>query len=101
MAKPFTKREAKRIGDMIGVSWKRVDLEQFRRGLAIEMEHGRGRRTNVTHGDVLLTGRIALAHLLEIPDYYDRLERMEREAKREMRLSRAASRGCPSARSRA
>ncbi|HLB66649.1 MAG TPA: DUF5661 family protein [Candidatus Saccharimonadales bacterium] len=82
MGKKFTADEAKQIGDKIGIDWDEVDLEQFRRGLEVEMEHGTkmGADTNVTKDDPLVTGRIALAHLKEIPDYYSRLDKMESEA---------------------
>jgi len=77
----FTTEEAKEIGDKIGVDWALTNLEQFRLGLAIELEHGTADpRTNVTGDDTLLTGKIAWAHLNEIPDYYTRLQEMEREA---------------------
>ena len=77
----FTAEEAKRIGGAIGVDWKTVDIEQFRMGLAIELEHGaRDPQTNVTNDDEVTTGKIALAHLKEIPDYYTRLQKMEAEA---------------------
>jgi hypothetical protein len=60
------------------------DVEQFRRGMEVELEHGvRGLLTNVTDDDPVVTGKIALAHLNEFPDYYTRLERLEEEAKRE------------------
>jgi GNAT superfamily N-acetyltransferase len=77
----FTAAEAKRIGDAIGVDWAIIPLEQFRIGLAVELEHGRhDASTNVTDDDEIVTGKIALAHLNEFPDYYDRLGRMEKEA---------------------
>ncbi len=77
----FTTEEAKRIGDALKVDWSKVWLEQFRLGLAVELEHGaRDPSTNVTNDDELTTGKIALAHLYEFPDYYDRLSRMEQEA---------------------
>jgi hypothetical protein len=79
----FTIDQARAIGERIGIDWGAgdVDLEQFRMGLAVEMEHGsRDPSTDVTHGDEVMTGKIALAHLHEIRDYYTRLERMEREA---------------------
>jgi hypothetical protein len=80
--KTFTVEEAKRIGDAIGADWKKIPLEEFRQGLAIELEHGlHDPQTNVTNDDEVLTGKIALAHLKEFPDYYDRLERLEQEAK--------------------
>jgi hypothetical protein len=77
----FSTDEAKRIGDAIGVDWTAVPLEQFREGLAVELEHGsHDPQTNVTNNDEILTGKIALAHLKEYPDYYDRLARLESEA---------------------
>ena len=73
--------EAKRVGDQIGVDWDRFDLEQFRAGMDVEYEHGsRDPQTDVTGDDPVITGKIALAHMKEFPDYYERLERMEREA---------------------
>ena len=80
--KKYTAEEAKEIGDKIGIDWKDVDIEQFRMGLEVEMEHGSlwGEATNVTKDDPLFTGRIAWAHLKEIPDYYTRLDKMESEA---------------------
>ena len=73
--------EAKRVGDEIGVDWSRFDLEQFRLGMDVEYEHGsHDPQTDVTGDDPILTGKIALAHMKEFPDYYVRLERMEEEA---------------------
>ena len=70
----FTAEEARRVGERIGINWSEVDLEQFRMGLEVELEHGvRNVVTNVTNDDLVLTGKIALAHLLELPDYYTRL----------------------------
>lgn len=81
MKKDFTKEEAKALGEKIGVDWNSVDLEQFRMGLAVEMEHGtHDPQTNVTNDDAITTGKIAWAHLKEIPDYYTRLAKMESEA---------------------
>ena len=77
----FTPQEAKRIGDALGVDWAEVRLEEFRAGLGVELEHGsRDPETNVTNDDEILTGKIALAHLSEFPDYYTRLAQMEEEA---------------------
>jgi hypothetical protein len=77
----FGRDEAKSIGDRLQVDWDKVDLEQFRLGLAVELEHGsRDAETDVTHNDPLITGKIALAHLHEFPDYYTRLAKMEAEA---------------------
>ena len=76
-----TAGEARAIGVTLGISWSKVDAEQFRRGLEVEFEHGsHDPETDVTHDDPILTGKIAWAHLKEIPDYYTRLDRMEAEA---------------------
>ncbi len=74
--------EAKRIGTTLGVNWAKVDPEEFRRGLEVELEHGaHDPETDVTHDDPVLTGKIAWAHLKEFPDYYTRLDKLEGEAK--------------------
>jgi hypothetical protein len=76
--KTFSPQEALAVGNAIGVNWYRVDLEQFRLGLAVELEHGaHDPHTNVTNDDLPTTGKIALAHLKELPDYYTRLAAME------------------------
>lgn len=73
--------EAKQTGAELGVDWATIDLEQFRRGLEVELEHGaRDVETNVTNDDLTLTGKIAWAHLKEFPDYYTRLDKLEAEA---------------------
>ena len=80
--KSFTIEEAKSIGEKLGIKWDRFDVEQFRMGLDVELEHGtRDKSTNVTNDDPLTTGKIALAHLNEFPDYYERLDLLEEEAK--------------------
>lgn len=79
--KKFTDEEAKRIGDKLGIDWDKVQLSEFRMGLGVELEHGaRDPETDVTNNDEILTGKIALAHLREFPDYYTRLEKLEAEA---------------------
>lgn len=81
MSKTFNTKEAHDIGEKIGMDFTKCDLEQFRLGLAVELEHGsHDPETNVTNSDPLITGKIAWAHLEEIPDYYTRLEKMESEA---------------------
>jgi hypothetical protein len=78
--KHFTEEDAKRIGEALGIDWSKWDVEQFRRGMDVELEHGTvDPHTNVTDDDPLMTGKIALAHLNEIPDYYTRLDAMEVE----------------------
>jgi len=77
----FTAEEAKQIGDTLGIDWKYFDVEQFRMGLDVELEHGiRNPKTNVSNDDSITTGKIAWAHLLEFPDYYTRLNKLEADA---------------------
>jgi len=77
----FMAKEAKQVGDKLGIDWKKWDVEQFCMGMDVELEHGTvDPHTNVTNDDPIMTGKIALAHLNEIPDYYTRLEKMENEA---------------------
>jgi len=79
--KQFTESEAKRIGGELKIDWEKIRLEEFRAGLAVELEHGQhDPETNVTNDDEILTGKIALAHLREYPDYYTRLAQLEKEA---------------------
>jgi hypothetical protein len=82
----FTADEARQIGEQIGNDWATspFDVEQLRRGMDVELEHGlHDILTNVTDDDPLVTAKIALAHLHEFPDYYTRLEQMEEQAKRD------------------
>jgi hypothetical protein len=79
----FSSEEARDIGERIGIDWASslFDVEQFRMGLGVELEHGRrDPATNVSDDDEITTGKIARAHLNEFPDYYTRLEKMESEA---------------------
>jgi Protein of unknown function (DUF5661) len=89
MSKPrheFTAEEAHHFGEDIGIDWASApfDVEQFRVGMNVELEHGLHEPlTNVSDDDPHVTAKIALAHLNEFPDYYTRLERLEEEAKRD------------------
>ena len=79
--KEFRLEEAKIIGLKLGINWSKFDVDQFRRGLNVELEHGKIHAdTNVSNDDSLVTGKIALAHINEFPDYYDRLEKLEKRA---------------------
>jgi hypothetical protein len=75
--KKISKAKALELGKKIGINFNDIDIEQFRMGVPVELEH-----RNVTHGNLITTGRIALAHLEEIPDYYTRLDKMEEGYKR-------------------
>jgi hypothetical protein len=66
--KQFTAEEAKAVGEQIGIKWDKFDVDQFRRGMDVELEHGTvDPWTNVTDDDPIITGKIALAHLNEFP----------------------------------
>jgi organic hydroperoxide reductase OsmC/OhrA len=77
----FSPTEIEEIGVRLGIDFKKYSLEEFKKGLQVELEHGKKiGETNITNDDIYLTAKIAWAHLHEIPDYYTRLERMEKEA---------------------
>ena len=79
--KRFNRREARAIGGRLGIDWDEIEVNEFQRGLAVELEHGsRDPQTDVTKNDPHLTGKIAWAHLKEFPDYYTRLDKLEAEA---------------------
>jgi hypothetical protein len=77
----FTIDDAKKIGDALKIDWTKYSLEEFYHGMLTELEHGmQDMETNVTNDNPVFTGKIAYAHLKEIPDYYTRLQKMEDEA---------------------
>jgi hypothetical protein len=79
----FTLDQARAAGERIGIDWdiSPFSLEQFRMGMDVELEHGTADpQTNVTGDDLIMTAKIARAHLNEFPDYYTRLAKMEAEA---------------------
>lgn len=78
-----TETQARAVAGEIGLNFDEAafDVEAFRQGMEVEFEHGsHDPQTDVTHDDPLITGKIAWAHLKEFPDYYERLEAMERDA---------------------
>ena len=81
--KVFTAKKAKELGEALGIDWTKFDVEQFRMGMDVELEHGTENSiTNVTNDDPLMTGKITLAHLNEFPDYYTRLLKLEEKAEK-------------------
>ena len=79
----FTTDEASKIAKdlKIDFSKEKFDLQQFTIGVNVELEHGnKFPNANVTNNDPILTGKIALAHLMEFPDYYTRIKKLESEA---------------------
>lgn len=80
----FQKKKRLTIALLLGIdfSQSKFDLDEFWMGVNIELEHGKiSSQTNVTGDDPIITGKIALAHLNEFPDYYKRLKVLEEEAK--------------------
>ena len=79
--KKLDSKDAKEIGEALGVDWNKVDIDEFTKGVNVEFEHGtKFPETNVTNNDKNMTGKIAWAHLNEFPDYYTRLEKLEKTA---------------------
>ena len=84
-SKTFTEAEAAKVAKNLGIDFSKVlfSLSDFTKGMNVELEHGKiHAETNVTNSNPLITGKIALAHLNEFPDYYERLEKLEEEAKK-------------------
>ena len=79
ISKNPTLMQAKSIGDALKVNWNKVCIREFRKGLKVEQEHGGKSKTNVTNNDPVKTGKIALAHLNEMKDYYSKLDKMEKK----------------------
>jgi hypothetical protein len=79
----ITKKQARELGKLFNIDFKKIKFDQWHTGLNIELEHGseKGELTNITEDDVIQTARIVIAHLLEISDYYKRLKKMEKEGK--------------------
>ena len=75
-----TFEEAKIIQNEVGSEAQQISVEAFKMGLEVELEHGvQFSEANVTNNHPLLTGKIVLAHLKEMLDYYERLEVAELE----------------------
>lgn len=83
----LTLAHAKKVGDEIGVDWDLVDLGEWIQGMKEELEHtgvlGGQKTAVIPEGDLISSGRIAYEHLLEVPDYYSRLEQMEHDGEDE------------------
>lgn len=74
---------AKKTADTLGLDLGKYPLKLWKFALNVELEHGRrSNLTNVTDDDMLKTSKIALAHIQEFPDYYQRLKIMEQNAEK-------------------
>jgi len=79
----ITLEHARTIGHILSVNFKVISIHTLKKGMNVELEHGIDNvKTNVTNDDLIMTAKIALAHLAEYPDYYERLEKMERNAEK-------------------
>lgn len=74
----FSRDEAKKLGDSLGVDWNKVDLDEFIKGLSVEKEHDDGGKLDVVDSNKDLA-KIVLAHMKEKSDYYTRLAKVEEE----------------------
>jgi len=69
----FSDIEILRVASYLGIDFSKFPIDDFKRGIDIELEHGSiNPLTNVTNDDLILTAKIALAHLLEFPNYYNK-----------------------------
>ncbi|MBU1054085.1 MAG: hypothetical protein KKC46_09685 [Proteobacteria bacterium] len=76
----ISEKEAATILNMVNTQKMNIPLEAFIKGLEVELEHGtRFEDANVTNNHPILTGKIVIAHLKEMMDYYERLEVAEIE----------------------
>jgi hypothetical protein len=97
MPESITLEQAQQVGDLFCLDWTVIPLKWWHKGLLVELEHGKKERviipkcsknkpvpsdSNVTNDDILKTAQIALAHIAEYPDYYQRLNRMEKSAEK-------------------
>ena len=76
--KRITDELVEKIGKRLGIDWGKYKKDQFKKGLKVELEHGKKNpKTDVTHDDAILTSKIVLAHLDEDRDYYTKLKKVE------------------------
>ena len=69
----FKMQDALYAASVLGISFDRFTEEEFLDGINIELEHGTvSPKTNVTNNDLIITSKIALAHLNEFPNYYNK-----------------------------
>lgn len=69
----FNLQDAIYVAKILNITFDKFSLEEFLDGINIELEHGKiNRKTNVTNNNLLMTAKIALAHLNEFPNYYNK-----------------------------
>ncbi|MBA3010881.1 MAG: hypothetical protein KKF12_03095 [Proteobacteria bacterium] len=75
-----SQEEAAMILKIVNTKLMDIPLEDFRKGLEVELEHGtRFDDANITNNHPFLTGKIVIAHLKETMDYYQRIDVAEME----------------------
>lgn len=78
----FTKEQALKVGNQLNINFNVIPFKEWLTALKIESEHSKNDLTDVAHGSLIKTAKIALAHLMEYPDYYKRLVKMEKKAEK-------------------
>lgn len=82
----FNINDAVKISNKLNIKFDRFNIKDFLTGLNIELEHGKiNPKTNVTNDDLEMTAKIALAHLYEYPNYYNKeygLPKLEEQLKK-------------------
>lgn len=75
----INKKTSRRIGNQLNVDWEEIPFSEFHMGMNVELEHGSkiSSKTDITGDNLEITGKIALAHLLEDPEYYTKLKKIE------------------------
>lgn len=85
----FTIKDAVWVANELGIKFDKFSIKDLLRGMNIELEHGSSNSiTNVTNDDLIMTGKIALAHLMEFPNYYNEeygLPALERELSKKIK----------------
>lgn len=69
----YTINDALYAASILNINFDKFTPEEFLDGINIELEHGKiNQETNVTNNDLIMTAKIALAHLNELPNYYNK-----------------------------
>jgi len=77
----LTEIRLRKVAKDLNIDLRKLPISTLKKGMKVELEHGLiDTRTNVSFDDLIITAKIALAHIIEFPDYYDRLEQLEKEA---------------------
>ena len=69
----YSLNDALYAASVLNIKFDKFSKEEFLEGLNIESEHGSiNKETNVTNDDLIMTAKIALAHLNEFTNYYNK-----------------------------